>query len=207
MIVLPPPTANGVGSNGTNSGQHDIENVHFIDYEYATPSPAAFDIANHFAEWGGYDCDYNMMPTRSVRKEFLTQYIESYYTHHSSCNDVALERRKEIVDKLYRDVDRFRGIPGFYWYLTLDCLMRVFFSSSTLKLMLFMIGAYGHSSKPPSLKSTLITLLTLRSAWANTGPGVAKKMAVARPPAKRCHCENEDGRRKPKSCDSTFAFI
>jgi hypothetical protein len=26
----------------------------------------------------GYDCDYNMMPTKSVRRQFLTEYTKSY---------------------------------------------------------------------------------------------------------------------------------
>ncbi len=43
----------------------------FIDYEYATPSPAAFDIANHFAEWAGFECDHGAVPTRSQRMDFL----------------------------------------------------------------------------------------------------------------------------------------
>ncbi|RHZ56177.1 hypothetical protein CDV55_102707 [Aspergillus turcosus] len=85
--------------------------VQFIDYEYATPSPAAFDIANHFAEWGGYDCDYSMMPTRSVRRQFLTEYVKSY----SQYRGVPESAQQEIVDRLYEDVDRFRGIPGLYW--------------------------------------------------------------------------------------------
>jgi ethanolamine kinase len=87
--------------------------VQFIDYEYATPSPAAFDIANHFAEWGGYDCDYSMMPTRSVRRQFLTEYIKSY----SQFRGIPECTQQEIVDRLYEDVDRFRGIPGLYWYV------------------------------------------------------------------------------------------
>ncbi|KAH2418621.1 hypothetical protein KXV44_008492 [Aspergillus fumigatus] len=85
--------------------------VQFIDYEYATPSPAAFDIANHFAEWGGYNCDYSMMPTRSVRRQFLTEYVKSY-SHYRGIPECA---QQEIVDRLYEDVDRFRGIPGLYW--------------------------------------------------------------------------------------------
>ncbi|KNG86812.1 putative ethanolamine kinase [Aspergillus nomiae NRRL 13137] len=85
--------------------------VQFIDYEYATPSPAAFDIANHFAEWGGYDCDYNMMPTCAVRRQFLTEYVRSY-TQHKGLPKLS---QKEIIDRLYEDVDRFRGIPGLYW--------------------------------------------------------------------------------------------
>ncbi|KAF9889749.1 hypothetical protein FE257_007055 [Aspergillus nanangensis] len=85
--------------------------VQFIDYEYATPSPAAFDIANHFAEWAGYECDFNMMPTRSVRRQFLTEYVQSY----GQCRGFPEASQKEIVDRLFDDVDRFRGIPGLYW--------------------------------------------------------------------------------------------
>ncbi|KAL4809496.1 kinase-like domain-containing protein [Aspergillus unguis] len=90
---------------------NSTETVDFIDYEYATPSPAAFDIANHFAEWGGFDCDYNMMPTRSVRKGFLTEYVRSYAQHKG----MPESSQPEIVDKLFDDVDRFRGLPGLYW--------------------------------------------------------------------------------------------
>ncbi|KAF3385645.1 Ethanolamine kinase 1 [Penicillium rolfsii] len=85
--------------------------VNFIDYEYAVPAPAAFDIANHLAEWIGYDCDYNMIPTRSVRRQFLTEYTKSYCEHRG----LDASSQAEIVDRLYQDVDRFRGIPGLYW--------------------------------------------------------------------------------------------
>ncbi|WEW55790.1 ethanolamine kinase [Emydomyces testavorans] len=95
----------------SNAPEEDsVETVSFIDYEYATPSPAAFDIANHFAEWGGYDCDYNMMPTRAVRRGFLTEYVQSYSKYADLGNS-----QEEAVEKLFQDVDRFRGIPGFYW--------------------------------------------------------------------------------------------
>lgn len=99
------------------SSEDEAAVVNFIDYEYATPSPAAFDIVNHFAEWGGYDCDYNMLPTRSVRREFLTEYVKSY-SHHKGIPESS---QREIVDRLYGDVDRFRGIPGLYWYCFLRC--------------------------------------------------------------------------------------
>ena len=62
-------------SSNTQSSPDEAKEVNFIDYEYATSSPAAFDIANHFAEWGGFDCDYNMLPTRSVRRKFLSDYL------------------------------------------------------------------------------------------------------------------------------------
>ncbi|MCJ1254307.1 hypothetical protein MMC24_002122 [Lignoscripta atroalba] len=110
--------------NKPNAGS--IETVSFIDYEYATPSPAAFDIANHFAEWGGFDCDHSVLPTRSQRRAFLHEYLSSY-NHHltsSSSSSISSQQKQDHhnsasieseVDRLFAEVDLFRGIPGFYW--------------------------------------------------------------------------------------------
>jgi len=92
-----------------SSADQDALKVSFIDYEYATPCPAAFDIANHFAEWGGYDCDYNMLPSKSVRRQFLSDYLDSYSAH----SDKPVS--DDMLDVLYAEVDRYRGMPGFYW--------------------------------------------------------------------------------------------
>ena len=78
------------------------------------PCPVAFDIANHFSEWGGFECDYTMLPTRTQRRSFIECYLASYRTHtanHSSQTATA------TVDKLLSDVDSYRGIPGLYWGL------------------------------------------------------------------------------------------
>ncbi|CAD6503568.1 BgTH12-03228 [Blumeria graminis f. sp. triticale] len=87
--------------------------VNFIDYEYATPSPAAFDIANHFAEWGGFECDYSKLPTKTQRKEFIRQYISSYATHIKS--GISPIDQEFEAGRLLEEVNMFRGIPGFYW--------------------------------------------------------------------------------------------
>lgn len=86
-----------------------IDTVAFIDYEYATPSPPAFDIANHFAEWGGFSCDFNVLPTRSVRRRFIEEYISSYTSH------TKLHPNIDYVSRLFEEVDMFRGAPGLYW--------------------------------------------------------------------------------------------
>ena len=70
---------------------------------------AAFDIANHFAEWGGYDCDYNMLPTRSIRRRFLQEYLKSYNEHAEE------PVSESTLSFLEADVDRYRGMPGLYW--------------------------------------------------------------------------------------------
>ncbi len=90
-----------------------VEVVNFIDYEYSTPSPAAFDIANHFAEWGGFDCDYSVLPTRAQRREFIREYVRSYFLYLGQPKTPADEER--AAQKLFDEVDLYRGLPGFYW--------------------------------------------------------------------------------------------
>ena len=103
--------------------------VSFIDYEYTTPVPAAFDIANHFSEWGGFACDYSVLPTRSQRCAFITEYLRSYAEVADQASFPRLSDTASTVKnlttseaglrvyarQLYQDVDEFRGLPGFYW--------------------------------------------------------------------------------------------
>lgn len=105
VIIQPQP--NGVAKPDTNPV------VTFIDYEYGAPSPAAFDIANHFAEWGGFDCDHDLLPTKSQRQDFIQKYIQSYFAHLKN-KPVVVDEEAE-VSKLFAEVDVFRGLPGFYW--------------------------------------------------------------------------------------------
>lgn len=104
IIVLPKSANPSTGVDIT---------VSFIDYEYAVPSPAAFDIANHFAEWGGFDCDFSVLPTRSQRREFIRAYTSAYYAFKGSCTAMELEEKE--VENMMKEVDVFRGVPGFYW--------------------------------------------------------------------------------------------
>ena len=96
-----------------------IEDVSFIDYEYSAPAPAACDLANHFAEWGGFECKYQQLPTRSQRRGFIEEYLQSYYAHKDSeavTNGTShASAYKESPDALFDTVDRFRGVPGLYW--------------------------------------------------------------------------------------------
>lgn len=103
MIVQPRP------ADATEA----IQTVNFIDYEYATPSPAAFDIANHFAEWGGFDCEHHLLPTRAQRLDFIREYVRSYFSHLG--HDASLFDEGAEVKQLFEEVDVFRGVPGFYW--------------------------------------------------------------------------------------------
>ena len=84
-----------------------IENpVRFIDYEYMLAAPRAFDIANHLAEWQGFDCNRLAVPEPSLSNPIFTQWIEAYLNHRAT---------SEEISKLTNEVALFFGMPGFYW--------------------------------------------------------------------------------------------
>jgi len=99
-----------LATSRSRDGNENDADVAFVDYEYAVPCSAAFDLANHFAEWGGFDCDYNMLPTRSIRHAFLKEYLDAYGQYSSEKTAPTLS-----VDGLTAEVDRYRGMPGLYW--------------------------------------------------------------------------------------------
>lgn len=87
--------------------------VSFIDYEYATPAPAAFDIANHFAEWAGFACEYAFVPSKSQRRDFLAHYLRAFNAQSDA--PASQDSTDRDLETLYNEVDAYRGIPGFYW--------------------------------------------------------------------------------------------
>ncbi|KAG5746105.1 hypothetical protein H9Q70_011199 [Fusarium xylarioides] len=93
----------------------DVASVRFIDYEHATYCPRAFELANHFAEWTGFDCDYDLLPKTSTRRAFIAEYLT---THAELCREHNIPTVNDAsVDHLMRQVDDHRGFPGFYWGL------------------------------------------------------------------------------------------
>lgn len=87
--------------------------VTFIDYEYATAAPAAFDIANVFAEWAGPNGELSWMPSQTQRRNFIRTYVDSFRIHNERPTyEVSSE---DAVSVFSRQVDDFRGLPGLYW--------------------------------------------------------------------------------------------
>jgi ethanolamine kinase len=114
VIIEPSPSSASASrrssaSDGSEDPPEATACVTFIDYEYATPAPASFDLANHFAEWGGFDCDYGVTPTRSTRRAFLREYLRSFSGHANQ------PYKESELDELFEQVDKWRGVPGFYW--------------------------------------------------------------------------------------------
>lgn len=46
----------------------------FIDFEYGSWNYGSFDVANHFCEWAGLECDYSRYPSEAQQLKWLKHY-------------------------------------------------------------------------------------------------------------------------------------
>ncbi|XP_055711775.1 ethanolamine kinase [Phlebotomus papatasi] len=85
-----------------------LNQVTFIDYEYAAYNYQAFDIGNHFTEFAGIDeIDYARYPSRDFQMQWLRVYLETY--QHPRCvTETDLER-------LYVQVNQFALASHLFW--------------------------------------------------------------------------------------------
>ncbi|KAF5097154.1 hypothetical protein D0Z00_002492 [Geotrichum galactomycetum] len=101
--------------NECDDDQPQIE-VLFIDYEYAMLAPRAFDLANHFMEWQGFDCITELIPVPVKSNVVLRKWARSYLGFDRNANeDAAASHERVAVDQLLDQVFVYWGMPGFYW--------------------------------------------------------------------------------------------
>jgi len=55
----------------------EYERMTFIDFEYADWAPRGFDWGNHFCEYAGFDCNYELYPDKDAASTFLTAYLSA----------------------------------------------------------------------------------------------------------------------------------
>lgn len=85
-----------------------LQQITFIDYEYADYNFQAFDIGNHFAEFAGVDeVDYKRYPSKEFQLKWLRTYLEAYL----ETSDVSDEQ----VERLYVQVNQFALAAHFFW--------------------------------------------------------------------------------------------
>ena len=80
--------------------------VHLIDYEYSNYNYYAYDIANHFAEYSGFECDWNNYPTEQQQIQFITHYVKQR-------PDDSIDQY--TVNELQQQVRQFSLMPHYYW--------------------------------------------------------------------------------------------
>lgn len=117
------PTSSGVSVekiiNPTKQDQSQDSKLVVIDFEYAGPNPAAYDLANHLSEWmhdysgaHPYKCNPEAFPTKEQTLNFLYSYVS-----HLQGGDK--ENRKVIIDKevryFYNSIIRWRATVQLFW--------------------------------------------------------------------------------------------
>ncbi|XP_020083460.1 probable ethanolamine kinase isoform X2 [Ananas comosus] len=84
------------------------EKLYFIDFEYGSYSYRGYDIANHFNEYAGFDCDYSLYPDKDRQYHFLRSYLQP-------------DKPDEVPDKdleaLHIETNTFRLASHIYWAL------------------------------------------------------------------------------------------
>jgi ethanolamine kinase len=88
---------------------NDLEDkLYFIDFEYGSYSYRGYDIANHFNEYAGFDCEYDLYPDKDAQYHFFRNYL-----HAERPNEVAVGD----METLYVETNTFRLASHIYWAL------------------------------------------------------------------------------------------
>ncbi|KAJ1731275.1 hypothetical protein LPJ61_002615 [Coemansia biformis] len=81
------------------------DKVSFIDYEYATYNYRGFDVANHFNEYAGFECDYSRYPTKAAQLRWFKVYLDH----------INLDSSPAALERMYREVCYLRPASHYYW--------------------------------------------------------------------------------------------
>ncbi|XP_028781392.1 probable ethanolamine kinase [Neltuma alba] len=84
------------------------DKLYIIDYEYASYNFRGFDIGNHFAEYAGYDCDYNLYPDKDEQYHFFRHYLQPDRPH---------EVTEEDLYSLYVEANTYSLVSHVFWAL------------------------------------------------------------------------------------------
>jgi ethanolamine kinase len=84
----------------------DAREIRVVDFEYCLWTWPEFDIANHFFEWCGFECDMSRFPSVERQKEWIGIYL----THLKGENPDA-----GTVDRWQRRVEMLVPLSGLFW--------------------------------------------------------------------------------------------
>ncbi|XP_068652762.1 probable ethanolamine kinase isoform X2 [Aristolochia californica] len=86
----------------------DEGKLYFIDFEYGSYSYRGYDIANHFNEYAGFDCDYTLYPAKDAQHHFFRHYLQP---------DNPQEVSDEDLEAIYIETNAFALASHLYWAL------------------------------------------------------------------------------------------
>ncbi|KAH9487096.1 Putative choline kinase [Psilocybe cubensis] len=91
-----------------NEGVDEHRQIIVVDFEYAAPNPAAYDIANHFIEWtANYHCStpHLLTPSRYPTFEERSNFYAAYIHHAGMLAEDPVQDDAQL-EKMIQDLDR-----------------------------------------------------------------------------------------------------
>ncbi|XP_027904304.1 probable ethanolamine kinase isoform X2 [Vigna unguiculata] len=87
---------------------YEEDKLYFIDYEYASYNYRGYDLGNHFAEYAGFDCDFDLYPNINEQYHFFRHYLQPERPHEVSEKD---------LEALYVEANTFSLASHVFWAL------------------------------------------------------------------------------------------
>ena len=108
-----------------------------IDFEYSCYGPRGLDLANHFIEYAGFECDWSLLPDARQRRAFFLAYLKDGAGAQGEGNEDEDENKDEDEDededgdeenarsgrleatlmRLEREVEAFTPVSHLWWGL------------------------------------------------------------------------------------------
>ncbi|KAJ3329126.1 hypothetical protein HDU76_008565 [Blyttiomyces sp. JEL0837] len=83
------------------------DKVSFIDHEYGQYNPRGFDIGNHFCEHAGFDCEWDLYPSREFQFKWLTTYLTEFNGGKPPTQDE--------LSSAYAEVNKYALAAHMFW--------------------------------------------------------------------------------------------
>lgn len=102
--------------NGNIIISSNSNNIHFIDYEYSCIAERAFDLANHFCEMAGFQCDYSKLPDTEFRYKFYHTYL-TFAVSSKLQPEANQHLQHDTMKQLDQEVQSFMSTSHLFWGL------------------------------------------------------------------------------------------
>lgn len=89
--------------------------VNLCDYEYSSYTWPEFDIANHFFEYCGFECDLSLFPTKEQQRRFVVLYLTVLFDGVYDSGFFESEKGNRMIEKWLCRINLLVKLSCFFW--------------------------------------------------------------------------------------------
>ncbi|KAG6553521.1 hypothetical protein Mapa_004433 [Marchantia paleacea] len=116
----------------------ETDKLYLIDFEYSSYNYRGYDIANHFNEYAGFDCDYSLYPSKDVQYFFFRHYL-------NGLSSQKVEITEADLSKLYIETNCYALASHIYWAIW--AILQARFSSIDFDYLDYFFLRFGEYKK------------------------------------------------------------